>query len=73
MKMWKPKCNDYACVYQPFGSLSDPEHAKAGRLYGVCCVSSLTKIQGLTKAEAEAVSATLRAMRDTTEDKRDGD
>ena len=63
MKMWKPECGEYACVYQPYGSLSDKEHAKAGRLYGVCCVSMLTTIKGLTKAEAEAVSAALRATK----------
>jgi hypothetical protein len=62
-KLWKPNCDKYACVYQPYGSISDPEHAKAGRLYGVCCISLFTTIKGLTKEEAEAVSATLTALR----------
>lgn len=62
VKMWKPECSERACVYQPYGSISEREHAAAGRLWGVCCVSSLTTIKGLTKPEAEAISAALRAL-----------
>ena len=54
-------------VYQPMGSVSFPDHAKAGRLWGVAGVDRehhgmLTTILGLTRPEAEAVCAALRRL-----------
>ena len=49
-------------VYQPYGSVSDPERAKAKRLWGVGGVGSVhtsTTIKGLTKQEAEIVCMVL--------------
>ena len=46
-------------IYQPFGSVSNPDHAAAGRLWGIAGVSLLTQIKGLTKKEAERVLAAL--------------
>jgi len=46
-------------VYQPFGTLTHPSHNKVGRLYGVGGVHVLTRIEGLTKDEAEAVVEAL--------------
>lgn len=49
-------------VYQPFGSVDHPAHAKAGRLWGVSGVSPYTTIVGLTRAEATQVADLLRAL-----------
>ena len=41
-------------IYQPYG-MQDKEQWFLGRIYGVAGVSNITRIDGLTKAEAEAV------------------
>ena len=46
-------------VYQPFGSVSHPEHKSAGRLWGVGGLGELTEIKGLTKEEAAAIARIL--------------
>jgi hypothetical protein len=45
-------------VYQPYGSITDPGRARAGRLGGVGGVPGAT-IMGLTCEEAKAVAAAL--------------
>lgn len=49
-------------VYQPYGSVTDPPYAKAGRLWGVGGVNLLATIKGLTKNEAERIVACLTAQ-----------
>jgi hypothetical protein len=54
-------------VYQPFGSVTHPKHAACGRLWGVAGVDlpncgMFARIDGLTKPEAEAVCAALKAL-----------
>lgn len=51
-------------VFQPFGSLTHPEHETIGRLWGVGGVSLFTTITGLTKAEADAIVAALQSLRE---------
>lgn len=46
-------------VYQPFGS-QDKAHWDAGKIYGVATNDLFSRIEGLTKAEAEAVCEALR-------------
>ena len=50
-------------TYQPFGSVSHPNHATAGRLWGVSGVSPFTTMNGLTQDEALACTKVLREMR----------
>lgn len=45
-------------IYQPFG-MQDKHHWASGRIWGIGGVSILTKIDGLTKPEAETVLAAL--------------
>lgn len=47
-------------VYCPYGSLSDPAHAGANRLWGIGGFSGLATIKGLTKNEAEQFCKILR-------------
>ena len=53
-------------VYQPYGSATHKENAKAGRLYGVgfpyMGIDQQPTIRGLTKEEAEAVASLLTEM-----------
>jgi hypothetical protein len=51
-------------VYQPFGSVSHPDRAKSGRLFGVGGLPYEAKCQGLTRQEAEAIVAALTKMRE---------
>jgi hypothetical protein len=51
-------------VYQPFGSISHPNHAAADRLWGVGGVSLFTTIEGLTKDEATAIVRALQGEPD---------
>ena len=46
-------------VYQPYGSVTHPDRAKTGRLYGVGGVDYAATISGLTKDEAQRVVAAL--------------
>ena len=53
-------------VFQPFGSVSNPEHAKLGRLYGVGTPFHphvKTTISGVTREEAEAICDILKRTR----------
>ena len=52
-----PKETPY--VYQPFGS-QNKEHWADGRIYAVAAGNRLTRIEGLTKTEAEAVCAAMK-------------
>ena len=50
-------------VYQPYGSFTDKDHDKAGRLWGVGMPSDcalLTTIKGLTHAEALQIVESLK-------------
>ena len=47
-------------IYQPFGIQNKLEWA-AGRIYGIGGWNLLTRIEGLTKPEAEAVLCALTA------------
>jgi hypothetical protein len=49
-------------VSQPYGSITHPDKAAAGRLWGVAGVNFHADIRGLTKEEAEAVRDVLIAM-----------
>jgi hypothetical protein len=42
-------------IYQPFGSVSNPEHDAVGRLWGIGGLHPLTTIKGLTRDEAAKV------------------
>lgn len=53
---------DKPYVYQPLGSISHPDAASVGRLYGVSGVSLYSTIKGLTKAEAEVVRDALISL-----------
>ena len=53
---------DKPYVYQPLGSVSHPEAALVGRLYGVSGISLFATIKGLTKAEAEVVRDALISL-----------
>lgn len=46
-------------IYQPFGSVSHPEHNKAGRLWAIGGLHHLATVKGLTKEEAQRVLAAL--------------
>ena len=56
------KEQDGPYVYQPFGSVTNPAHDRAGRLWGVGGLSLLVTISGLTRAEAEAIVDALRVL-----------
>ena len=45
-------------IYQPFG-MQNKDHWAAKRIYAVATDSMLTKIEGLTKEEAELILASL--------------
>lgn len=49
-------------VYQPYGIQDGTERWETGRIYGVGGLPLLTTVKGLTKLEAEAIVAALRAM-----------
>ncbi len=51
-------------VYQPYGTAvpADKVYAKAGRLYGVSGISPCTRIDGLTREEAEAIVDALKLL-----------
>ncbi len=53
-----PKQTPY--IYQPFG-IQNREHWADKRIYAIACDSRLTKIEGLTKDEAERILAVLEA------------
>ncbi len=46
-------------IYQPFGSVTHPEHNAAGRLWAIAGLHRLATVQGLTKQEAARVLAAL--------------
>lgn len=48
-------------IYQPFG-IQNKEHWATGRIFAVVTDSPLTKIDGLTKSEAEAVLGAIRSV-----------
>lgn len=50
-------------VYQPFGSVSHPDRAKSGRLYGVGGLPFEARCDGLTREEAEAIVEVLTRLR----------
>ena len=47
-------------IYQPYGSVSHPDHQKAGRLWGIGGLPWMAEIKGLTKDEAARVLAALK-------------
>ena len=47
-------------IYQPYGSVSHPDHVAAGRLWGIGDLHNLARIDGLTKHEAERVLDALQ-------------
>lgn len=53
-------------VYQPYGTVTHPEAAESGRLWGVGLGGSpagfLAQIKGLTKEEAAAVCRALKDL-----------
>jgi hypothetical protein len=52
-------------VFQPYGTVTHPDHAAWGRLYGVGGVGPLmapAMIRGLTREEAEAVREVLARL-----------
>jgi len=49
-------------VYQPFGSVSHPDRAKTGRLFGVGGLPFETRCDGFTREEAIVVAEALNAQ-----------
>ena len=46
-------------VYQPFGSVLHPRHNEAGRLWAIGGLHHLSRIEGLTKDEAQRILAAI--------------
>lgn len=49
-------------VYQPFGTVTHPNRAKSGRLFGVGGLPHEARCEGLTRQEAEAIVRALSAV-----------
>ncbi len=51
-------------IYQPFGSISHPSHAKEGRLWGIGGLSICTTINGLTREEAKQILTVIKELKE---------
>lgn len=57
------KAPDGPYIYQPFGSVSHPQHAAAGRLWAIGGLHHLATLQGLTRQEAELILGIVKRGR----------
>ena len=55
-----------AYVYQPFGSITHPEHERLGILWGVSGPPEIPTIRGLTKVDAQTLCDFFNAFLDAT-------